>query len=250
MWAGSLLIFFSVAVLVAAAFGSRSYRGPVSSLSLMLVLMALGAAIFLHVRFMILARREQRETAGVLDATEREFQSIFDSALDAILILDDRGVCLEANPAALALLGATRGELVGRSIRKFHSPLDDFENVWKRLLDSNIHQGEAELVRQDRIPVFVEYTAKANYLPGRHVAVLRNITIRKQVEAALRESDERFQQMANNIREVYWMLDAETSTSSISIQHTRPSPAVLFQRFAIIPLRIRKRFIPRIAYGF
>ena len=210
IWAGSFLIFSSVAVLLVAAFGPRPYNGPLPSLLLTFVLIALCVAIVLHVRFMILARREQRETAGVLDATEREFQSIFDSALDAILILDDQGLCLEANPAALALLGTVRNELVGRSIRKFHPPLDDFENEWKRFLDSKIEQGEAELIRQDGVKVFVEYTAKANYLPGRHVAVLRDITIRKQVEAALRESGERFQQMANNIREIYWMLDAET----------------------------------------
>ena len=210
VWAGSLLILLSVAVLLVAPFGPRSYSGPLSSLLLTLVLIALCVAIVLHVRFMILARREQRETAGVLDATEREFQSIFDSALDAILILDDQGLCLEANPAALALLGTVRRELVGCSIRKFHSPLDDFENVWKRFLQSKIEQGEAELIRHDGVQVLVEYTAKANYLPGRHVAVLRDVTIRKQVEAALRESDERFHQMANNIREIYWMLDAQT----------------------------------------
>jgi len=51
--------------------------------------------------------------------------------------------------------------------------------------------------------------AKAHYLPGRHVAVLRDITRRKQVEAALRDSEERFQQMATNIHEIVWMLDAE-----------------------------------------
>lgn len=210
VWAGSLLILSSVAVLLVATFGPRLYSELLSSLLLIFVLIALSLAIVLHVRFMILVRREQRETAGVLDATEREFQSIFDSALDAILILDDQGLCLEANPGALALLGTVRNELVGSSIRKFHPPLDDFENVWKRFLESKIEQGEAELIRQDRVRVFVEYTAKSNYLPGRHVAVLRDITIRKQVEAALRESDERFHQMANNIREIYWMLDAET----------------------------------------
>ena len=183
---------------------------PLSSLLLTLVLIALCVAIILHVRFMILARREQRETAGVLDATEREFQSIFDSALDAILILDDQGLCLEANPAALALLGTVRSELVGCSIRKFHSPLDDFENVWKRFLDSKIEQGEAELIRQDGVQVFVEYTAKVE-LPTR-TACCRSARYHhaKAGEAALRESDERFQQMANNIREIYWMLDAQT----------------------------------------
>jgi PAS domain S-box-containing protein len=206
--AGSLLICFAIASLLVAAFVPQFYNGHSSSLPLTLV--ALCVAIVLHVRFMIRARRQQREAAGMLDATGREFQSIFDSALDAILILDNDGRCLEANPAALALLGTSRNELVGRSIRKFHSPVDDFANVWKRFLDRKHLQGEVELIRQDGTQVFVEYTAKANYLPGRHVAILRDISLRKQAEDALRASDERFQQMADNIQEVYWMLDAET----------------------------------------
>ena len=177
---------------------------------LALVLIALCVAIVLHVRFLILSRHEHRETASVLDATEREFQSIFDSTLDSILILDDRGICLEANPAALALLGTHRNKLVGHSIQKFHSPVADFEAAWKRFLDRKDEHGEAQLIRQDGGEVFIEYTAKANYLPGRHVAVLRDISLRKQAEAALRASDERFQQMADNIQEVYWLLDAQT----------------------------------------
>jgi len=56
---------------------------------------------WLHVRFLLLARREQRETATVLDATRAGYKSVFDSTLDGILILDNEGVCIEANPAAL-----------------------------------------------------------------------------------------------------------------------------------------------------
>jgi PAS domain S-box-containing protein len=208
--AGLLLISLAVIVLLGIALGPRSYTGPLSSLLLALVLIALCVAIVLHVRFLILTRHENRETASVLDATEREFQSIFDSTLDSILILDDRGICLEANPAALDLLGAQRNELVGHSIQKFHSPVADFEAAWKRFLDRKDEHGEAQLIRQDGGEVFIEYTAKANYLPGRHVAVVRDISLRKQAEAALRASDERFQQMADNIQEVYWLLDAET----------------------------------------
>ena len=208
--AGLLLISFAVIVLLGAVFGPRSYTAPLSSLLLTLVLIALCATIVLHVRFLILSRHENRETASVLDATEREFQSIFDSTLDGILILDDRGICLEANPAALALLGTQRNELVRHSIQKFHSPVPDFEAAWKGFLDRKDEHGEAQLIRQDGEEVFIEYTAKANYLPGRHVAVVRDISLRKQAEAALRASDERFQQMADNIQEVYWLLDAQT----------------------------------------
>ncbi len=123
--AGTILIYFASVTLLVAAFGLRSYNGPLSSLLLTLVLIALCTAIILHARFLILARREHRETAKILDATEREFQSIFDNALDGILILDDRGTCLEANPAALQLLEAQRDELIGHPIQKFHPPQDD-----------------------------------------------------------------------------------------------------------------------------
>jgi len=208
--AGSLVTIFAVIMLLAALFGPRASNSLLPFLLLTLVLIALGAAIALHARFMILARREHRETRSALDTTEREFQSIFDSALDGILILDDRATCLEANPAALALLGASRNELVGHSIQRFHAPMDDFVNVWVRFLDDKHQNGEVELSRQDGTHAFAEYTVKTNYLPGRHVAILRDISLKKQAESALRDSDERFQQMASSIREVYWLLDADT----------------------------------------
>src|SRR6266851_5850480 len=105
MRAGSILISFAAITLLATAFVARLYSGSLSSVLLTLVLIALCVAIVLHVRFLLLARREHRETASVLDATEREYKSVFDSTLDGILILDDQGVCLEANPAALTLFG-------------------------------------------------------------------------------------------------------------------------------------------------
>ena len=83
-----------------AAFLPRLYNRAFSSLLLTLVLIALAAAIALHVRFLILARREQRETASALSTTEHEFQAVFDSALDSLLILDDDGTCL-GNPQRL-----------------------------------------------------------------------------------------------------------------------------------------------------
>lgn len=209
MRAGSILISFAAVTLLATAFGARLYSGSLSSVLLTLVLIALCIAIVLHVRFLLLARREHRETASALDATEREYKSVFDSTLDGIVILDDRGVCLEANPAALTLFAANHNELVGESMGKFFTGSGDFERLWGRFLDRKHEHRETRVLRGDGKTIFVEYTAKAHYLPGRHVAVLRDISRRKQAEAALRESEERFQQMADNIQEIFWMLDAE-----------------------------------------
>ena len=210
MRAGSVLISFAAVTLLVAAFGAKFYSRSLSSILLTLVLIALCTAIALHVRFLILARREHRETSSALDATEREFKSIFDNALDGILILDDQGFCLEANPAAQTLFGTRYYELVGQPIATFYGGGADFNETWKSFLDRKYEHGETKLSKKDGPAIFVEYTAKADYLPGRHVAILRDISRRKQAEAALRESEERFQQMAANIQEIFWMLDADT----------------------------------------
>jgi PAS domain-containing protein len=105
VYAGSILISLAIATLFVGAFLPRFYDRPFSIGLLTLVLIALGSVIALHARFLILARRELRETANALTTTEHEFQAIFDSALDGLLILDDHGTCLEANPAALSILG-------------------------------------------------------------------------------------------------------------------------------------------------
>ena len=209
MRAGSILISFAAVTLLGTAFGAHFYSRPLSSVLLTLVLIALCTAIYLHIRFLVAARREQRETAKVLDATEREFKSIFDNALDGILILDDQGICLEANAAALTLFGTDHDELVALPIKKFFAGAGDFNELWNRFLDLKSEHRETRVLRGDGEKIFVEYTAKANYLPGRHVAILRDITRRKQAEAALRESEERFQEMAENIEEIFWTLDAE-----------------------------------------
>jgi PAS domain S-box-containing protein len=209
MRAGSILISFAAVTLLGTASGAHFYTGSLSSVLLTLVLIALCIAIVLHVRFLLLARREHRETVSVLDATEQEYKSVFDSTLDGILILDDQAVCLEANPAALKLFGTSHEELVGEPIQKFFTCAREFEEGWDRFLDRKSDHCEARVLRGDGETIFVEYTAKAHYLPGRHVAVLRNITRRKQAEAALRQSEERFQEMARNIEEIFWTLDAE-----------------------------------------
>ena len=122
MRVGSILISLAAITLLATAFGAHFYSGPVFSVLLTLVLIALCTAIYLHIRFLLAARREQRETANVLDATEREFKSIFDNALDGILILDDQGVCLEANAAALTLFGTDHDELLSSDLPKVYEP--------------------------------------------------------------------------------------------------------------------------------
>lgn len=200
----SVAVVLAAVILLAASFETSSPSGPAL---LALILVALALAISLQARSLLAARHEHVETVKALDTTEREFKSIFKSALDGIVILDDRGICREANPAASALWGTARGELIGQRIEPRLAVVSDGNN--KDFLERPSARSEAKILRRDGATVFVEYTAKSNYLPGRHLVILRDITDKKAAESALGNSEERFRQMATNIQEVFWMLDAK-----------------------------------------
>ena len=153
-----------------------------------------------------------RRIAADADAysRERELTSIFEHALDGILILDDGSVCIDANPAACRLLNVGGVELIGRSFGDFHADREEFAHHWKSFLSAGYQRGEARLLSRDRHSVFVEYTATANYVPGRHVLILCDNTRQKRAETSLQNIEKLFRQMADHIQEVFWLMDAES----------------------------------------
>jgi PAS domain S-box-containing protein len=174
------------------------------------LLAAFATVVLLLSRFLFFAQKEEDQLKGAFTTTEREFQSVFENALEAILILDDGAICREANPAAESLFGTGRQQLVGHPIGHFYKDSNQFRKSWQTLLEHKFQQGDAELTNGGGSPLLVEYTAKADCLPGQHVMILRDVTERRRAQISLLESEERFQQMANNIQEIFWMIDAET----------------------------------------
>jgi PAS domain S-box-containing protein len=197
-------------VLIALTLGYRLRGAEIPPVLILALLLTFATVVVLLSKFLFWAQREEGEFQGAYKTTEREFQSVFENALDTILILDDQGICREANPAAEQLFGVRRRELIGESLDRFSTDSAQFHTLWELLLVQKFHQGDAEFEKNDRSPVFVEFTAKADCLPGQHVMILRDVTERRRAQLSLLESEERFQQMARNIQEIFWMIDAET----------------------------------------
>jgi len=199
----SLLLCAVAVVLLLIVLGNRVYGSNLSFFALVAVLLALACAVFLHLR----SWREERK--GARD-TEREFEAVFEHALDAIVILDDVGLCVDANPAAFAILGAPRSVLIGHSFAQFHEDRQEFDRLWRSFLERRHQKGHARLVRPNRSQVFVHYTVAADCVPGHHVMILCDTTERVEALDSLRERDELLQQISDNIREIVWTLDART----------------------------------------
>ncbi|HMA33249.1 MAG TPA: PAS domain S-box protein [Chloroflexia bacterium] len=130
---------------------------------------------------------EQKRTLVALNASEGQFRAVFDGALDAMLILDAAGRFVQVNPAACALYGATPAALLARPIADFVDGeyREALDTAWQRLDAQGEFRGELRIRQVAGGAREVEITATAHFQPGRHLVVLRDITERKQVEAAL-----------------------------------------------------------------
>ena len=174
------------------------------------LVVGLAFATALHFITLAKARDEQRKADTAFATTDRGFASVFEHALDGILILNDQAVCLDANPAAFALLGAPPAVLVGHSLAQFYGERAEFDREWQTFLELGYLRRQTRLFRPDGSKVFVHLRATANYMPGRHVVILCDTTERVEAQDSLRESKERLQQMADNIQEIFWLMDAAT----------------------------------------
>jgi PAS domain S-box-containing protein len=174
------------------------------------LLVALSFAVFLNIYSLWHLRRQHRQADQAFRDTDCEFSSIFQNVLDGIVIVDNEGDCLDANPAAAAILRVSIDKLIGRNISHFFTDRDAFRQRWNSFLQNKNRRGRAQLIADDGTTLFVDFTAATNYLPGRHVVFLCDVTERTHAEISLRKSEERFQHMANNIQEIFWMMDAAT----------------------------------------
>jgi PAS domain S-box-containing protein len=208
-WSSIATLSASVVLLTVCLFAYRT-RPAITTNLIPSLLTALTFAIFLNIYSFWYLRREHREADQAFRETDCEFSSIFHNVLDGILILDGGGICLDANPAASEILRCSRERLVGQCIGRFLCDSDDAVQGWNSFLRNERQRGHACLIAGDGRQLVVDFTAACNYLPGRHVLVICDVTERTNAEALLRDSEERFQHMANNIQEIFWMMDAST----------------------------------------
>lgn len=95
-----------------------------------------------------------------------------------ILIADNERNYRDASSGASKLLGLPRGQIIGRRLDDFAEPSfkPQISQLWRAFLEHGEQEGTLPLVGPDGLRREVEYTAKGNVLPVRHLLVLRNKT--------------------------------------------------------------------------
>lgn len=165
--------------------------------------------------------RRRLSTADGADASlgesEARFRLLFEHSPDAIFLIDPRHPSIEwpivdCNESAARMNGYTRDEVIGRSIHMFSAhprnagpPDENYARFWRE----GVARGEDTHRRKDGTTIHIEYSTTLVTLGGRELVlgVDRDVTARKQAEAALRASEEQFRQIADHIPHVFWLVD-------------------------------------------
>src|SRR5919108_9137 len=154
------------------------------------------------------AARDRDRFERALRDNEAQLRAVFSSTLDAIVVLDDDARAVDANPAAEDLFGVPRERLLGRRLHDAAAP-GDVQSLWLGLLSKGSLVGGFRLRRPDGSGRDVELSATAHVLPGRHVAVVRDVTSRRQVEEDLRRREREATAMADLSRRMNEHLDLD-----------------------------------------
>ncbi|MDG1582463.1 PAS domain S-box protein [Pseudomonas sp. GOM6] len=162
-----------------------------------------------------------------VQANEARLRAILETAVDGVVTIDDRGVIEGMNAAAAKLYGWNREELLGRHIDTVipESYRQGIANYLPQLLnagESEIIGGsrEVELLRKDGSELPIRLAIGRAKLPDRtlFVGFISDISERKAMEKALRESEQQYRSLIGNIPGVAFrcLLDENWSMLFIS----------------------------------
>ncbi len=145
-----------------------------------------------------------RAALVALRESEERFRLLLDSSPEAIFGVDSQGICTFVNQACLAMLGYSQEEILGKGIHALihHSypdgrpyPKEQCHVRCSTLEGKPTHVDNEVHWRKDGTSFPVEYWSRPMYRNGELVGAVVNfidISERKRMEQALRESEERY----------------------------------------------------------
>jgi PAS domain S-box-containing protein len=143
---------------------------------------------------------ERKQAEKALRLSEERYRSLFDNSLDAIFSLASNGCFVTANTAALRLAGKTLPEMQSMHFLDLCAPdqREQAANAFKAALCRQCLTVETALIDTHGIRREIFISGAPTIVDGEVVGVsciARDMTIRKQTEKALRESEEAFRAM-------------------------------------------------------
>ena len=158
---------------------------------------------------------DRRRAEDALRESEERFRGTFENAGVGIADCDLQGRFLRVNRKLCEIVGYTREELLQKTWQDITHPdnlaagLEQFHPLLRGEQPS--YSLEKRLVRKDGSPVWVELFVslqrEAAGVPGYLIAIVQDISQRKRLEEALRESERRFRTFVDHATDAFFLAD-------------------------------------------
>ncbi|MEG3937076.1 amino acid permease [Microcoleus sp. S36b_A3] len=182
-----LILLIVSAVAVGWIFGIRLYANSSVGLNLLVVLVLLVAFVGVAVACwtslpQVVSMDEAREGA----------EQLFTIALDAIVVLDEKGVIRQTNPAAESVFGINSTRLIGSHLNKLLPGLETQPEDWLSRSEQTLKlsNGDSRILEVAISDRFSQEASLSNQDLQEYVAIVRDITDRKQAQEALQKANE------------------------------------------------------------
>jgi PAS domain S-box-containing protein len=167
---------------------------------------------------------ERKNAEENLKENEEKYRLLIEGQTDLVIKFNTDGVLLFASPSYCDLFGKREDELIGKNMRPFINPQDygELNEIWKKLLYPP-YTSQAELRGFTKHGWrWLAWNSKAvmdeNNQVKEIIAVGRDITYQKGVEDALRQSEDRFRSIVQQLSDIVFIL-----TMDGIIQYDTPS---------------------------
>lgn len=154
-----------------------------------------------------------RQLEGRAQLSEEKYRRLVESATDAIVGADGKGNIVLWNSMAERMFGYPPGEILGRPVALLMP--ERFQQAHKAGLERVAGGGPPTLsgptrelvgLRKDgtEFPIELSFTVMQEGAESFFTAIIRDISERRQAEAALREREERFRLLAHNAQDLIY----------------------------------------------
>ena len=169
------------------------------------------------------AETGEQVTEPALKRSLDQYQEAFTQANDAMVITNDEGRILEANPAAAEIYSLEVNALLGRSIQEFFPEEFAFETEWEAFQSGETARDAVTIVDVEGTEHMIEYAGTRDVVPGHHLFIARDITERREREAELAATTERLESIVASVPTPIFAVD----TAGQITQWNKATEAVL-----------------------
>ncbi len=171
-----------------------------------------------HCKRLVTDVTKQKQIEESLRKSEEKYREIFDNANDVIVYVDKWGILLDVNRKAASLFGYKKSDVVGKHFTKLGvvgvKDLPKIVKIFRSVVRGGKHIPMMEMAATDRKgrKLFIEVSTRLLKEKGRlkgFLSIIRDITERKQTEQSLRESENRFRELADALPEIVFEIDRE-----------------------------------------